>query len=151
MANPIPFIYNEASMKKIFKIESIAANLRQIREDIRPLLETSGFDSKVRESILVAVGEACTNAIRHAYLGQPGYSIEIIYEDAPDKIVISVRDFGKKINLQAVPEPKLPPERPGGLGIHFMKTIMDQVEYNTAHSQGNELILTKFKKEGAPA
>ena len=138
-------------MKKTFKIESVTSNLRQIREDIRPLLEDSGFTAKTLESILVAVGEACTNAIRHAYLGQAGNFVEVSYEDLSNRIVISIRDLGKKIDLQSVPQPKLPPERPGGLGIHFMKTIMDQVEYNTAHAQGNELILTKFKKEGVPS
>ena len=135
-------------MKKTFRIESCTSNLCKIRESIRPLLETSPLDPKVRENILVAVGEACTNAIRHAYHEQTGNVVEVSYEETLDRIVISIRDFGKKIDLQSVRVPTLPPEKPGGLGIHFMKTIMDRVEYNTAHPQGNELILTKFKKEG---
>ena len=41
---------------------------------------------------------------------------------------------------------KTAPKKGGGLGVYFMKAMMDGVEYNTAHRRGNELILTKNKK-----
>ena len=103
------------------------------------------------DGVLVAIGEATTNCIRHAYNGEQGHEVRVTYEDAPDKIVIRIRDFGKKIDADQLEEklekpPELPPTKPYGLGLYFMKTIMDNFEYNTSHPEGNEIILTKFKE-----
>ena len=97
--------------------------------------------------MLIALGEAVTNSIRHAYMGQPDKKITVTYEEFPEKVTFRIRDFGTKIKLETIPKPVLPPVKSGGLGIYFMKTIMDELEYNTAHTEGNELILSK-KKEG---
>jgi serine/threonine-protein kinase RsbW len=132
-------------MIQLFEIQSRTENLKVIREQIRPLLRAAGFGSKDEESILVALGEACTNAIRHSHLNIPDKIVKVTYEEDPLKIVLRIRDFGRKIDLTKIQKPKLPPETSGGLGIYFMQTIMDAVEYNTAFNEGNELVLTKFK------
>jgi serine/threonine-protein kinase RsbW len=132
-------------MNHVFEIHSRTENLKVIREKIRPLLQAAGFQTKEEESILVALGEACTNAIRHSHLNDPDKIVKITYEEDPQKVVLKIRDHGKKIDLSKIQKPKLPPETSGGLGIYFMQTIMDTVEYNTAFDIGNELVLTKFK------
>ena len=133
--------------KEIFEIESQSDQLKPLRDKLRILLEQAGFCEKTAESILVALGEGVTNAIRHSYLGQPGKKIIVSYEEFPDKVTLKIRDFGIKFDPKKVPEPVIPPVKGGGLGVYFMKTIMDELAYNTDHTQGNELILSK-KKEG---
>lgn len=136
-----------AIREQIFQIKSDSSELKPLREKLRTLLIQAGFNDTIAESILVALGEAVTNAIRHAYLGQPDKKITVTYEEFQEKITFKIRDFGVKIKLENIPEPVLPPVKAGGLGIYFMKTIMDKLEYNTRHTEGNELILSK-KKEG---
>lgn len=137
---------------KTFSLKSDPKNLQPcLRGNIAPLLDGAGFDEKTRESLLVALGEAITNSIRHSYNCEPGHDIEVTFEDGPGQVTLRVRDYGQPIDLERVKSkeaPKLPPDTPGGLGIYFMKTIVDSMEYNTSHSKGNELILIK-KKQGA--
>ncbi len=134
--------------KEVFNLKSDSAALKPLREQLRALLAGAGFDDKTVESLLIAICEAFTNAIRHSYHNEPGRDIQVTFEEAPDQITLRVRDYGTKIKVQEIKEPTLPPVKGGGLGIYFMKTIMDSLEYNTAHPEGNELIMVKRK--GAP-
>ena len=131
--------------KEVLDLESNSECLKTLRDKLRDFLTQAGLETKALESLLVAAGEAFTNAIRHSYLGQCGKKIQVTFEDAPDKVTLRFRDYGKKIDLTCVKEPTLPPVKGGGLGIYFMKTIVDEMEYNTRHSEGNELIMVKYK------
>lgn len=133
-------------MRQTFTIQSSSEELKPLREKLRNFLQTAGFSGQALEDILVAAGEACTNSIRHSYRGKQGHEIQITVEEAKNKVTIAVRDFGEKIDLASLKPPALPPEKPGGLGVYFIQTIMDEVRYNTAHLKGNELILVKYKK-----
>lgn len=135
----------DGPQKKVLHLNSDPCNLQNALKDLTPFLEKTGFSEKTVQSFLVALGEAATNASRHSYCGAKDRPIEITLEDSPEKLVIRVRDYGKKIDIKSIKEPTLPPTTGGGLGIYFMKTIMDDMQYNTAHSEGNELILTKYK------
>lgn len=134
--------------KKTITIDSDSAQLKQVREEIDQFLLKNRFSDKARADILVAMGEATANSIRHAYENKPGHKVEVTLEEYPDKVMFRVRDYGKKINpAKLETKPTLPPTEPHGLGLYFMKTIMDGFEYNTAHAEGNEVILTKFKEK----
>lgn len=132
--------------RKVFTLQSSSEELKPLRGKLRNFLQTAGVTGQPLETILVAVGEACTNCIRHSYHGEPGHEIQIQAEDHKDKIIFRIRDFGEKIDLSRLKPPTLPPEKGGGLGVYFMQTMMDEMQYNTAHSKGNELILVKYKK-----
>ena len=132
--------------QKVFVIGSNSENLKPLREKIRSFLKKTGLPVKTQEEILVAICEGCTNSMRHAYLGKPGNEIRVTAQDREGEVVLKIRDYGKKIDLSKVKTPELPSQKPGGLGIYFMKTIMDELQYNTTHPQGNELILVKYKK-----
>ena len=136
-------------MQKVFLITSESRNLARVRDELRPFLQKAGFSPEVEERILVAVGEGCTNAIRHAYQEKTDRKIRVSLQDQKEKVIFRIRDYGRKIDLAKVKTPELPPKKGGGLGIYFMKTLMDEVEYNTTHPVGNELILTKYKEKGA--
>ena len=135
---------------KTIKLDSDPCHLQGCLKDATPFLEKTGLPEKTVQSLLVALGEAVTNATRHSYGCEKGRPIEITLEDSPEKLVIRIRDYGKKIDLKSVKEPTLPPVTTGGLGIYFMKTIADELQYNTAHSEGNELIMTKYKRKETP-
>ena len=138
----------EKLKEEVLTFESDSKHLKALREAIHIFIKQAGFSDKTEEIILVALGEAFTNAIRHAYGGEPGHKIQVSAEEYQDKVILKIRDYGKKINLEKVKSPVLPPVQPGGLGIYFMKTMMDEMKYNTAHSEGNELILVKYKERG---
>jgi len=92
----------------------------------------------------LAVDEALTNIIRHAYQEKPGKMVICVTVDS-DKIEIVLEDQGKKFDPTQVPSPELPRHKPGGLGVHFIRTIMDQMIYDDQGPAGNRLRLIKHK------
>lgn len=127
--------------------------LPPFRKELRHLLECAGWQKKTAEEILLAVDEALTNVIRHAFEGRPGKMV-VFLEDEPAKTEIVIEDQGKKFDPTQMPSPELPRQKPGGLGIHFIRTIMDRMVYDNDYQEGNRLHLIKFKpknfkREGA--
>jgi anti-sigma regulatory factor (Ser/Thr protein kinase) len=125
-------------------IPSVPKYLRVVRCLVAELAELDGFSLKERDRICLAVGEACSNIIRHSYKGKPDGLIIINYELHVDKIRISIRDFGEKIDLSRIEPPSPGAVRAGGLGVHMIKCMMDVVEYETGHEVGTEIHMTKF-------
>ena len=134
-------------IRKSFVIPSESKYLKSLRAKLLQFLKRMRHPLEDRDAILVAVTEACTNSIRHAYSGENGHKIRVAVEDSKLRTVFRIRDYGQKIDLARVKAPELPPTKPHGLGIHFIKTMMDEVKYNTAHRRGNELVLIKYKNK----
>lgn len=108
------------------------------------LLGQSGWEKKTVEEVLLAVDEALTNIIRHAYRGKSG-KMTVDVDITGDKIEFVLEDRGEKFDPTQVPPPELPRQKPGGLGVHFIRTIMDQVIYEGQQAEGNRLRLIKYK------
>lgn len=95
----------------------------------------------------MAVDEACTNVIEHAYGGQGAGNIEITCLVEPGSCVIQVVDHGKPFDPDSVPEPRLGAKlddiKPGGIGLHLMRRLMDEVRFEFT-DQGNILTMKKI-------
>ena len=133
-------------MEKRFELIASSEVLSSFRKELRQILSQAGWEKKTTEEILLAVDEALTNIIRHAYQGKPGKMI-VSVRATDDKIEILLEDQGKKFDPTQVPSPELPRHKPGGLGIHFIRTIMDQMIYDDQGPAGNRLRLIKHKKK----
>lgn len=131
-------------MEKRFELNASSEVLPPFRKELRQILTQAGWEKKTTEGILLAVDEALTNIIRHAYQGKPG-KMTVCVTATGNKIEITMEDRGKKFDPTQVPPPELPRHKPGGLGIHFIKTIMDQMIYDSQYPEGNRLRLIKHK------
>ncbi len=131
-------------MEKKFELLSNAENLAAFRKDLKALLTGSGLDEKRMHEVTLAVDEALANVIRHGY-DTPAGKIEVYFRNFEDRVEILIRDFGRKFDPTQMPAPELPPRKPGGLGIYFIRTVMDKVEYTVGLQNANELLLTKHK------
>jgi anti-sigma regulatory factor (Ser/Thr protein kinase) len=131
--------------KEIVIVQSDPKELGSLRRHVHSFLKQTPFSKEERDRIMTAVGEGCTNAIRHAYDGETRHKVRLTMENHPAKLVFKIRDYGKKFDPKKIKTPELPPQKPHGLGIHFMRTFMDELAYDTSHKKGNELILVKFK------
>jgi serine/threonine-protein kinase RsbW len=115
----------------------------------------AGFDEKAVFHIELACDEACTNIIEHAYGNEETGLIKISYETDNDRFIITFRDNGRTFDPDTVP---LPPTiqadsntdaaihetlKEGGLGLHFMRQLMDSVTFHSDPQQGNTLIMIK--------
>ena len=133
-------------MEKRFELNASSEVLSPFRKELRQILSQAGWEKKTTEEILLAVDEALTNIIRHAYQGKPG-KMTISVAATDDKFEIVLEDQGQKFDPTQVPPPELPRHKPGGLGVHFIRTIMDQMIYDDHGLAGNRLRLIKHKKK----
>jgi len=107
------------------RIRAEAEALQPMRERIRDLLRDSGASADESERFLLALNEACANIIRHGMNGAGDIAIEIRCSDS--RIEACLRDRGRPISEETLRPRPLDPERPGGLGNHFMHALLDEV------------------------
>lgn len=132
--------------KKTFVIKSRPKNLKILRRQLKSFLVKTRFSAKDKWRFLVAITEACTNSIRHAYKGKSSGVIRIQVCDQKDRILFRIRDYGVKIDPRRIRNPSLPKKKPHGLGLFFLRKIMDEFYYRTDHKKGNEIFLVKHKR-----
>jgi len=124
-------------------------SLAPISNFITDEAEEAGFSPGDVYAIQTAVDEACANIIDHAYGGENIGEIEIRVTQIKKGIQIVLKDKGKAFNPDEVPEPDIssPLEirKERGLGIFFMRKLMDKVVFEFSQSQGNILTLVKHK------
>ena len=129
------------------RIPSETQNLELIREFESGVASKVGFDSEEINKIELAVDEACTNVIEHAYKGKKG-DIDIAIKVDYQKFTIIVTDRGTAFRFKDVEMPDmneyLAELRVGGLGIYLMKTLMDEVEYHSEPGVKNEVRMVKY-------
>jgi serine phosphatase RsbU (regulator of sigma subunit)/FixJ family two-component response regulator/anti-sigma regulatory factor (Ser/Thr protein kinase) len=88
------------------------------RRALRTWLAEVGVDPEVLYDITLATGEACTNAIEHAYApGVASFDLEAMCRD--DDVVVTVRDYGSW---------RPPRGQNRGRGLKLMETLMDEVK-----------------------
>ena len=105
-----------------------------------------GMDETEVCAVQMAVDEACSNIIEHAYREQGG-EIEVTCDCRDDVLTITLRDHGEPFDPSSVPEPDLTCDlderKVGGLGVYLMRQLMDEVKYEQHSDTGNVLVLVK--------
>jgi serine/threonine-protein kinase RsbW len=136
-------------MKKTATFPGRYDHLEKISAWVEQATKTAGFDDSASYGIQLAVDEACTNIIEHAYGGEDRGDIEITCEMNEEALRILLRDFGQSFDPDAVPTPQLnvPIEEleDQGLGLHWMRKLMDEVRFEFSSETGNLLTLVKHR------
>jgi anti-sigma regulatory factor (Ser/Thr protein kinase) len=129
-----------------FEIPAEASSLPLLRKKLRRVLETADFDDLVIHDLLLCVDEVLANAIRHGYGGRnTGEKVLVSFSDFADRAEILIEDHCPCFDPRKVPAPKLPSEKPGGLGIYLVRSLIDGLHYEALRPQGNRLRLVKYK------
>lgn len=117
--------------------------------------EAAGFDSDEMFRIQLACDEACTNIIEHAYGGEDIGDIQVSWQNDQGAFIIKLQDNGRPFAPKEIKPPSIPDAeddlselKVGGLGLHFMRTLMDEVKFSF-NAEGNQLLMVKYiSKEG---
>mgnify|MGYP001183366107 CR=1 FL=1 len=108
-----------------------------IRLAVSGIANRMGYAYDEIEDIKVAVTEACTNAVNHAYKDGEG-QIKVNFAVYEDRLEIFVVDQGRSFDVKAMKEKKAPVNaetsleqlNEGGLGLFLIDALMDKVEIN---------------------
>jgi len=118
-------------------------------EFIETACEEANIKPDLRFDLTLAVEEAASNVIAHGYKGKGG-ALAVSFEMLNSVVMICLRDRAKPFRpgKVRVPDTTVPLEdRPlGGLGLHLMRQLMDEVRYETL-PDGN--LLTMIKRDAA--
>lgn len=129
-----------------------------VRSAIQEFAAVVGFNEEDCRSIILAVDEALTNIIRHAYDNRYDQTIELTcrrlgpdlgtdpgkpLDQVRDGLEFILMDRGRSASQEDLKGRDLNDVRPGGLGIHLITQIMDEVDY-VPNEHCNQLRLVKF-------
>ena len=116
-----------------------------MRGVVRYYARDAGFPESEVYRLALAVDEAATNVIRHAYGNRPNGRLALEVRDLHDRLEFVIEDTGPKVRSDAIRPRALDDVRPGGLGSFFIKSFTDSSSYDEAFTEGNRLRLVKFK------
>lgn len=107
-----------------------------------------GFDEPSIGKIELAVEEAVSNVVEHAYKSEAGKTLELIFERVPLGMRIRIKEKGMPFDprLLAVYDPARvgEDETPKGLGLYLMNRLMDEVSFHNLGLEGKETHLVKY-------
>ncbi len=113
----------------LFTLPSEAAYCREARHRVKAVVEAAGLGGNCLRDVLLAVGEAVTNAVRHGHSGQQDSSFTVGCCASSERISISVSDSGPGFCLADIPTFEEALFAESGRGIHCMNSLMDEVSF----------------------
>jgi anti-sigma regulatory factor (Ser/Thr protein kinase) len=114
------------------------------RSAVVSLAERAGLPGERRADVALAVGEACANAVMHAYDGGPAGRLRVVAEVRDSRLEVVVSDGGQGMAPR--------PDSPGlGLGLPLMASLASALELRPAAGGGTEVWLCFELGDRAPA
>jgi anti-sigma regulatory factor (Ser/Thr protein kinase) len=130
-------------MTKKIRFDSDTCHLADVRAKARAFLSENGFDEDRIELMVLALDEACTNVIRHAYF-HACKPVRLEMASLKRKVRFVIRDYGRTCDPEKIQGRALEDIRPGGLGVHIIRKAFDSVTYSP-QARGTRLVLEKAR------
>ncbi len=120
---------------------------------VRALLEGSlqawlgeALLKEAADELLLAVQEAFTNVARHAYDGEAKpVEIALTLDRESGEAEVAVRDRGRPFDPASVPPPDFAQPRPGGYGLHIMRSFTDRCAFGREGGTNWVLLARKLR------
>jgi serine/threonine-protein kinase RsbW len=117
------------------RLEADKDRLALVRQALRALAQATGTDAEALHDAELAITEACSNAMRHAYRNGNGF-VDVTIEARAAELLIIVRDAGKGMR-----DPWNDRGRKGGLGLTVIETVAREVEIRSERGAGTEVVM----------
>lgn len=132
---------------KALVVSSSLDELPRVIEFVRQACLKAGLDDDTIFACELATDEACTNIIEHAYQGRQDGVIRVACQVSNTSFTVEFHDHGQPFDPDQVLPPNLSGDLAdreiGGLGLHFMRRLMDEVRFEFDEQAGNTLVMTK--------
>ena len=147
--------------KQSLSIPGRYGEIRRLCEFIGDGARQAGFGDDGVFQVELACDEACTNIIEHTYGGEDRGVITGRWRVESEQFVVIIEDHGGRFDPSQIPPAPVPPAPPelsaenqfdvqvGGLGVYFMRQLMDEVSFSYEEDSGNVLRMSKQLPEKA--
>lgn len=138
-------------MKTVIKLKNDLIEIERLAGCVLAFGEENELDDDIVWEIRLVLEEIVTNIISYGYEDMAEHEIEVSIVNGEENITVNVRDDAKPFNLLEHPRPDL--EIPledrgvGGMGIHVIREIMDEINYKR-EDDGNLLVMRRRKLQG---
>jgi anti-sigma regulatory factor (Ser/Thr protein kinase) len=125
------------------RVEPLVSEIPRLIEWLEARCGAEGITDDATLQIALAVEEAVSNVVNHAFAGlPPPYMIRVRLDIMDESVAVEIVDNGHPFDPTSAPDPDLtqPLEgrNPGGLGIHLIRGMVDRIQYR--HSDGKNIL-----------
>ena len=124
-------------------------NLARIAAFIDEAAQRAGLNDKAVYAVQMAVDEACSNIIEHAYGGEGNGQIQLTCRSTAAGLQVTIFDQGNPFDPLRIPRlntaAPLSERKRRGMGLFFIYNLVDRVDYTFNTPQGNRLVLFKSR------
>jgi serine/threonine-protein kinase RsbW len=133
-----------------YTLDSTLETVDSAEQAASRIASEAGFDDDEVMRIAMAVREAAVNAVLHGNAYDPGKKVSLAFERIGENLVITIRDQGKGLDPDKIPDPLAPENllKTSGRGIFLIRSFMDEVQISPSQT-GTEIKLIKHVP-GAP-
>ena len=135
------------------QISSDLEQIKLVNDQFDGFARSNGLSDNIRRSVSLVLDEVLNNTMSYGYDESAGRSIELRIELAVDRLAVTVTDDGKAFNpfKEAAPDTAISLEdrELGGLGIHLVRSLMDEVTYYRRKGR-NVVVLVKHLENKMP-
>lgn len=124
-------------------VEADAAALKEIREYFAPIFREKWQDAA--EMVILAIDECCANVVRHRKAIIDDGKIHVRAEVRPEHLRVRIGNFCTESDVPEIVPRDLEDVRPGGLGTHFVREIMNSVTYEPDETRPRSMSLVLDK------
>lgn len=122
--------------EQIITVPASTAYISAVRDFVGLYAFEFGFNDTEIDQIRLAVDEAYTNVIKHAYQFDDSKRVSIRIGADPNEFWISITDQGRAFNPDLYAEPdikeRIRQKKRGGVGVYLIRKLMDTVNYSNA-------------------
>jgi anti-sigma regulatory factor (Ser/Thr protein kinase) len=122
------------------------ARVRGFVRDVCQRLPAPAFDEESVAQLELAMTEAASNVMRHAYNGRTDQRIQLDAEVFHDRIVLRLHHLGESFDPDAVNAPKFDGTQEGGFGMFIIQRSVDEVRYHRDERGRNCISMVKNRK-----
>jgi len=126
-----------------------------VRELVAQVAKRLGFSDAQCSQIALAIDEALTNIMKHGYErrldGRIWLKLQPIVDDLGPGLEVIIEDEARQVDPCNIKGRNLEDIRPGGLGVHIIKEVMDDVRYEKRPGAGMRLTMIKRQSSQKPS
>lgn len=127
-------------------VNASTKNLVEVREFVATHASQEKFTKQQINDIRLAVDEAFTNIIKHAYKNDDTKEVYVELQFDDEKLCVIISDYGISFDIDSYQIPdvrnQIKEKKRGGMGVYLIQNLMDEVTYRNQKSR-NEIIMCK--------